>query len=49
MLTHGNLVCGMRSHLHGLTVLPQNFILISYLPLAHIYGRFLELLTLGLG
>ncbi|KAG9032336.1 hypothetical protein FRB95_001589 [Tulasnella sp. JGI-2019a] len=49
MLTHKNLVSGTRSHLHGLTVLPQNFILISYLPLAHIYGRFLELLTLALG
>ncbi|KAG9025800.1 hypothetical protein FRB95_009774 [Tulasnella sp. JGI-2019a] len=49
MLTHGNLASGTRSHLHGLTVLPPNFILISYLPLAHIYGRFLELLTLALG
>lgn len=49
MLTHRNLATAALGHLHGLTTMPASWIVISYLPLAHIYGRIVELLALSTG
>ncbi|KAG9007923.1 hypothetical protein FRB94_013870 [Tulasnella sp. JGI-2019a] len=49
MVTHWNMASAVLGHLHGLPELPVNFAMISYLPLAHIYGRLTELFTLSLG
>ncbi|KAG8855025.1 hypothetical protein FRB96_007220 [Tulasnella sp. 330] len=49
MLTHRALATAVLGHLHGLTSMPPGWIVISYLPLAHIYGRIVELLALSTG
>ncbi|KAG9024617.1 hypothetical protein FRB95_011267 [Tulasnella sp. JGI-2019a] len=49
MLSHRALASAVLAHLHALTSLPPNWIVISYLPLAHIYGRIAELLALSTG
>ncbi|KAG7086620.1 hypothetical protein E1B28_002563 [Marasmius oreades] len=48
LITHRNLAIGVTAHLHGLEV-PDEGCLISYLPLAHIYGRTVELGMLACG
>lgn len=49
MLSHRALATAVLSHLHGLTNMPSNWICISYLPLAHIYGRVADMLALASG
>ncbi|KAG9002476.1 hypothetical protein FRB94_003836 [Tulasnella sp. JGI-2019a] len=49
MLTHRALASAVIGHLHGLTKMPPNWIVISYLPLAHIYGRIADFLALATG
>ncbi|KAG8856572.1 hypothetical protein FRB96_006332 [Tulasnella sp. 330] len=49
VITHGNMSAAVLGYLHGMPVLPFNFVLFSYLPLAHIYGRLVELITLAMG
>lgn len=49
MITHGQMSAAVISHLHGLPNFPENPILFSYLPLAHIYGRLIELICLCVG
>ncbi|KIL00658.1 hypothetical protein PAXRUDRAFT_821456 [Paxillus rubicundulus Ve08.2h10] len=48
VLTHGNLATSVYSNLFCLEY-PPNFRLMSYLPLAHIYERVVELTTLAVG
>jgi len=48
LLTHKNLATSVQCQMYGLG-LPENPTLISYLPLAHIYGRLCELGVLSLG
>ncbi|KAG8986740.1 hypothetical protein FRB94_002959 [Tulasnella sp. JGI-2019a] len=49
MLSHRALASAALAHLHALTSLPPNWIVMSFLPLAHIYGRIAELLALSTG
>ncbi|KAF8350833.1 long-chain-fatty-acid-CoA ligase [Amanita rubescens] len=48
VLKHKNLALAVQSNLYGLS-LPDNGSMLSYLPLAHIYGRLLELCTMAVG
>ncbi|KAG5645915.1 hypothetical protein DXG03_005062 [Asterophora parasitica] len=48
ILTHGNLALATQSNLYGLQ-LPEEAVLISYLPLAHIYERVCELCVTSIG
>ncbi|KDQ60651.1 hypothetical protein JAAARDRAFT_125417 [Jaapia argillacea MUCL 33604] len=48
VLTHGMLAGGTQSNLYG-THFPDGGVLLSYLPLAHIYERIAELLTIAIG
>ncbi|KAG8897541.1 hypothetical protein FRB99_008101, partial [Tulasnella sp. 403] len=49
VLTHQNFANAILCYLHGLPTVPQHAILLSYLPLAHVYGRLIELLMATLG
>ncbi|KAK2467033.1 hypothetical protein APHAL10511_001291 [Amanita phalloides] len=48
VLKHKNLALAVQSNLYGID-LPENAAMISYLPLAHIYGRVCELVCMALG
>jgi len=48
VLTHGNLASSAYSNMFGLDY-PPNSIVISYLPLAHIYERVIELASVAIG
>ncbi|ESK92844.1 long-chain-fatty-acid- ligase [Moniliophthora roreri MCA 2997] len=48
LLTHGNMALAVTANMYGLD-LPDNGCLISYLPLAHIYGRCAELCLVACG
>jgi long-chain acyl-CoA synthetase len=48
LLTHKNLATSIQSQMYGVGI-PENPTLISYLPLAHIYGRLCELGVIALG
>ncbi|KAG9318273.1 hypothetical protein JVU11DRAFT_357 [Chiua virens] len=48
ILTHGNLATSAHSNIYGI-VYPPNFCLMSYLPLAHIYERLIELTAMSIG
>ncbi|KIL69616.1 hypothetical protein M378DRAFT_1048314 [Amanita muscaria Koide BX008] len=48
LLTHGNFALSVQSNLYGLN-LTDDGILLSYLPLAHIYERICELCTVAVG
>ncbi|KAG8848283.1 hypothetical protein FRB96_001256 [Tulasnella sp. 330] len=49
MLSHRALATAVLAHMHGLADMPVNWIVISYLPLAHIYGRVADMLALASG
>ncbi|KAG8905292.1 hypothetical protein FRB99_000265 [Tulasnella sp. 403] len=49
VMTHGNMSSAALAYLHGLPELPKNFIMLSYLPLAHSYGRCFELTLAAIG
>ncbi|KAI9465975.1 acetyl-CoA synthetase-like protein [Lactarius psammicola] len=50
MLTHGNLATAAQSNLYGYAIGPEDrAILLSYLPLAHIYERINQLAMIALG
>jgi long-chain acyl-CoA synthetase len=48
-LTHRNILAGVSMMLHGSDLDPTKVTVISYLPLAHIYGRIIELLAVSVG
>ncbi|KAG8969388.1 hypothetical protein FRC03_003079 [Tulasnella sp. 419] len=48
VLTHKNLASAVLSNCHSMKV-PRHYVMISYLPLAHIYGRLAELAALTNG
>ncbi|KII88699.1 hypothetical protein PLICRDRAFT_41910 [Plicaturopsis crispa FD-325 SS-3] len=48
VLTHGNLAMSVEANVYGIA-LDRTSCLISYLPLAHIYERFMELTVLAMG
>ncbi|KAG8217331.1 hypothetical protein J3R82DRAFT_5426 [Butyriboletus roseoflavus] len=48
ILTHGNLATSAYSNVVGIPY-PQNYCLLSYLPLAHIYEREVELTCIAIG
>lgn len=48
VLTHGNLASSAYSNMFGMDY-PPNISILSYLPLAHIYERVVELTTLAIG
>ncbi|KAH0830405.1 hypothetical protein J3R83DRAFT_1799 [Lanmaoa asiatica] len=48
VLTHGNLATSTNSNMFG-SHYPSNFGVLSYLPLAHIYERVVELTTIAIG
>ncbi|KAF9228645.1 long-chain-fatty-acid-CoA ligase [Gyrodon lividus] len=48
ILTHGNLATSAYSNMYGIKY-PPNSCLLSYLPLAHIYERVVELTTVAVG
>ncbi|KAH7929786.1 long-chain-fatty-acid-CoA ligase [Leucogyrophana mollusca] len=48
ILTHGNLAMSAYSNMYGIEY-PPNSCLLSYLPLAHIYERVVELTTIAVG
>ncbi|KAF8332328.1 long-chain-fatty-acid-CoA ligase [Cantharellus anzutake] len=48
LLTHGGLAVSIWANLHGMLHHPDGPLL-SYLPLAHIYARFAELLSIAMG
>jgi long-chain acyl-CoA synthetase len=49
VLTHRNLSAAMSALLHGIPDLGDNWSMISYLPLAHIYERVFEVLVASCG
>ncbi|KAI0256465.1 long-chain-fatty-acid-CoA ligase [Lactifluus subvellereus] len=50
LLTHGNLAMAVQSNLYGYAIGPdERVILLSYLPLAHIYERVNQLAVIALG
>ncbi|KAH7107805.1 long-chain-fatty-acid-CoA ligase [Auriculariales sp. MPI-PUGE-AT-0066] len=49
ILTHRNILAGVAMMLHGADLDPNKVTVISFLPLAHIYGRIIELLAISAG
>lgn len=48
IITHGNMALAVKANMYGLD-LPDDAVMISYLPLAHIYGRCAELCMVACG
>lgn len=50
MLNHGTVTAGIINHMHNIPGnLPKNWIVFSYLPLAHVFGRMCEGVALATG
>ncbi|KAI0282206.1 acetyl-CoA synthetase-like protein [Russula aff. rugulosa BPL654] len=49
LLTHGNLAIAAKSNLYGYPVDHERVTMMSYLPLAHIYERVIQLTVIALG